>query len=220
MEVQRYKVTARRSAQKTELWVDQKLDAQGGQEGKQWAFGDKGSPKQIKRKERLEYNPLPAPHPTSITTLSTFNPLPSHRFLDASSLKPYHDVVLLCVLDGQNKMNLENKHAHPSTKSSSVYPRWSLVTGRVKVLQVPCEEFHFCGVSSTSRSKNLLVSNSFVCGWRQRDSPCDSSFAWTIHSLPLANQDTHSSKIKSFMVVIVIPILFHAMGGENETSNE
>ena len=73
--------------------------------------------KKIKRKERLEYNPPPAPHPTSVTTLSVFNPLPSHRFLDASSLKPYRDVVLLCVPYGQSAVYLGNECAHPSTKT-------------------------------------------------------------------------------------------------------
>ena len=45
--------------------MDWKLDAQGSEEGRQWAFGDKGSRKQVKRKERLKYNPPPAVHSTS-----------------------------------------------------------------------------------------------------------------------------------------------------------
>jgi hypothetical protein len=35
----------------------------------------------------------PTPHPTSINAESTFNPLPSHRFLDASRRYPVREVV-------------------------------------------------------------------------------------------------------------------------------
>jgi hypothetical protein len=38
-------------------------------------------------------NEPPTPHPTSVNAESTFNPLPSHRFLDTSSRYPVREVV-------------------------------------------------------------------------------------------------------------------------------
>lgn len=35
---------------------------------------------------------------------------------------------------GVERMDLGNKYVHLSTKTSSMYPHWSLVIGRVKVL--------------------------------------------------------------------------------------
>ena len=101
------------STQKTKLWVSWKSDVQGKRVLLKRARSTISLRTSIPSYEMvcglkikghgiifycLEHDPPPVPHPTSVTALSTFNPLPSHRFLDASSLKPYREVVLLCVL--------------------------------------------------------------------------------------------------------------------------
>ena len=97
---QRYEAIAR-SAHKIELWVDWKPGAKKENTDTQenastisshtsihchhWAFGG-GSRKHIKRKERLEYNSPPTPHPTSVTALSVFNPINSSAHQASSPL--------------------------------------------------------------------------------------------------------------------------------------
>ena len=84
--------------------------------------------------------------------------------------------------------------AYPSTERSSVYPRWSLVW---KYYRRHVRSSIFTVYRLRPDLKKLLVFSSFVCGWRQRNSQPYSSFTWTIHPLPLANQDTRSSNSSS-----------------------